>query len=106
MIWINCARTCTPRPKAVPRGRRRPRAGSWRLRRLDGPQIQQERARVLAREAKRRHIRMANHQAFAQPLHERIKIDSAIERAKGGSASVRTLAAFPDRMALRAHPFR
>src|SRR5262249_2358970 len=95
-----------PHPEAVPRGRCRPRAGSWRLRRLDGPQIKQERTRVLAREAKRRHIRMANHQPFTQPLHERIKIDSAIERAKGGGASVRTLTAFTDRMALRAHPFR
>src|SRR5262244_3533566 len=106
MIWINCARTRTPR--AVPRGRRqrRPRARGLRLRRLNGPQIKQERTRVLTRETKRRHIRMANHQPFAQPLHERIKIDSAIECAKGGGASVRTLTAFTDRMALRAHPFR
>src|SRR5262249_30221770 len=85
---------------------RRPRAGSWRLRHLDGPQIKQKRTRVLTRETKRRHIRMANHQSFAQPLHERIKINSAIERAKGGGASVRTLTAFADRMALRAHSFR
>src|SRR5262249_7456031 len=95
-----------PYRKAVPRGRRRPRAGSWRLRHLDGPQIKQKRTRVLTRETKRRHIRMANHQSFAQLLHERIKINSAIERAKGGGASVRTLTAFADRMALRAHSFR
>jgi hypothetical protein len=106
MIWINCAE-CT-HPRAVPRGRRqrRSRAIGLHLRRLNGPQIKQERTRVLARETKRRHIRMANHQPFAQPLHERIKIDSAIERAKGRGASVRTLPAPADGMALRAHSFR
>src|SRR5262245_13078451 len=104
MIWINCVRTCTPKSSAA--SRRRPQARGLRLRRLNGPQIKQERTRVLTRETKRRHIRMTNHQPFAQPLHERIKIDSAIQRAKGGGASVRTLTAFPDRMAWRAHPFR
>jgi len=76
------------------------------LRRLNGPQIKQERTRVLARETKRRHIWMSNHQPFAQPLHKRIKIDSAIERAKGRGANVRALTALADRMALRAHSFR
>ena len=90
------------------RGRRNvgPRAMGVHLRRLNGPQIKQERTRVLTRETKRRHIRMANHQPFAQPLHERIKIDSAIERAKGRGANVRALTALADRMALRAHSFR
>src|SRR5262249_17381195 len=82
------------------------RAMGWHLRRLNGSQIKQERPRVLAREAKRRHVRMANHQPFAQPLHERIKIDSPIERAKGRGANVRTLPAPADGMALRAHSFR
>jgi hypothetical protein len=49
---------------------------------------------------------MADHQPFAQPLHKRIQIDSAIERTKGRGANVRTLTAFADRMALRAHSFR
>src|SRR6266567_2415224 len=75
------------------------------LRRLNGPQIKQERTRVLTRETKRRHIRMANHQPFAQPLHERIKIHAAIERAEGGGANVRTLTALADGMTLRAHSF-
>src|SRR6516162_2475182 len=79
---------------------------SMHLWRLDGPQIEQERVRVLTRETKRRHIRMANDQPFAQPLHERIKIHAAIERAEGGGANVRTLTALADRMALRAHAFR
>jgi len=78
----------------------------WHLRRLNGPQIKQERTRVLARETKRRHIRMADRQPFAQPLHKRIKIDSAIERAKGRGANVRASTALADRMALRAHSFR
>jgi len=65
------------------------------LRGLNGPQINQERTRVLTRETKRRHIRMANHQPFAQPLHERIKIHAAIERAKGRGTSVRTLTTLP-----------
>jgi len=108
MIWINCARTCTltqePCREVDDNAGLGPAACGLRL--LNGPQIKQERTRVLTRETKRRHIRMANHQPFAQPLHERIKIDSAIERAKGGGASVRTLTAFTDRMALRAHPFR
>src|SRR5262249_3143916 len=90
-------------PRAAPRGRRqrRSRTMGWHLRRLNGPQIKQERPRVLPRETKRRHVRMANRQPFAQPLHERIKIDSAIERAEGRSANVRTLPAPADRMALR-----
>src|SRR5262244_2724478 len=107
MIWINCARTCTPqepRREADDNAGRGPRG--LHLRRLNGPQIKQERPRVLAREAKRRHVRMANRQPFAQPLHERIKIDSAIERAKGRGANVRTLPAPADGMALRAHSFR
>src|SRR5262249_61745027 len=76
------------------------------LRRLNGPQIKQERTRVLTRKTKRRHIRMTNHQPFAQPLHERIKIDSAIERAKCRGANVRALTALADRMALGVHSFR
>ena len=106
MIWINCAEM-RPR-RAVPRGRRQRGAWvmGWHLRRLNGPQIKQERTRVLAREAKRRHVRMTNRQPFAQPLHERIKIDSAIERAKGRGANVRALTALADRMALLAHSFR
>src|SRR6516165_1328126 len=79
---------------------------SMHLRRLNGPQIKQERTRVFARETKRRHIGMADHQPFAQPLHKRIQIESAIERTKGRGANVRTLTAFADRMTLRAHSFR
>jgi hypothetical protein len=78
---------------------------SMHLRRLNGPEIEQERTRVFARETKRRHIRMANRQALAQPLHKRIKIHSAIERAKGRGTNVRALTALADRMALRAHSF-
>src|SRR5262249_3744637 len=58
-------------------------------RRLNGPEIKQERTRVLTHETKRRHIRMADREPFAQSLHERIKIHAAIERAKGRGASVR-----------------
>ena len=46
---------------------------------------------------------MANHQSFAQPLHKRIKIDSAIERTKGRGTNVRTLTALADGVTLRAH---
>ena len=67
-----------------------------RLRRLNGPQIKQERTRVFARETKRRHIGMADHQPFAQPLHKRIQIESAIERTKGRGTDVRALATFAD----------
>jgi len=76
------------------------------LRRLNGPQIKQERTRVLTRETKCRHIRMADREALAQSLHERIKIDAAIECAKGRSTNVGTLTALADRMTLRAHVFR
>ena len=68
------------------------------LRRLNGPQIKQERTRVFARETKGRHIRMADREALAQSLHERIKIDAAIECAKGRSTNVGTLTALADRM--------
>jgi hypothetical protein len=78
---------------------------SMHLWRLNGPQIEQERTGVLTRETKRRHIRMTDREALAQPLYERIKIDSAVELAKGRSANVRTLTALPDGMALRAHSF-
>jgi len=77
-----------------------------RLRRLNGPQIKQERTRVLAREAKRRHIRMADREPLAQPLHERIEIHAAIERTKSRGTDVRALATFADGMTLRAHAFR
>src|SRR6516164_1983667 len=76
------------------------------LLRLNGPQIEQERTRVFARETKRWHIQMVDHQPFAQPFHERIKIHAAIERAKGRGTSVRTLTALADGMTLRAHAFR
>src|SRR5262245_26236350 len=96
-----------PSGGAVPRGRpqRRPRALGFQLRRLNGPEIKQERTRVLAGETKRRHIRMADHEPFAQSLHERIKIDAAIERAEGGRANVRAPATLADGMTLRAHSF-
>jgi hypothetical protein len=76
------------------------------LLRLNGPQIKQERPRVLTRETKRRHIRMADREPFAQSLHERIKIHATIKRAKGGGTNVRTLATPADGMTLRAHAFR
>src|SRR5262249_6621490 len=75
-------------------------------RRLDGPQIKQERTRVFARETKRRHIRMTDREPFAQSLHERIKIHAAIERAKGRGTGVRALTVPADGMTLRAHSFR
>jgi hypothetical protein len=73
------------------------------LRRLNGPQIKKERAGIFARETKGWHIRMVNRQAFAQPVHERIKVHSAIERAEGRGTNVWTLTALADRMTLRAH---
>jgi hypothetical protein len=106
MIWINCARKRT-HPSAVARGRaqRRPRALGFHLRRLDGSEIKQERPRVLTRETKRRHIRMADREPFAQSLHERIKIHATIEQAKGRGTNVRTLASPANGMTLRAHAF-
>src|SRR6516165_8954599 len=98
------------RTLALDRGRSTARDTSDRfsmhLRRLNGPQIKQERTRVFARETKRRHIRMADHEALAQLLHERIKIHAASERTKGGGTSVRTLTTPADGMTLRAHSFR
>ena len=92
----------------MPRGRRQrcPRSVGLRLRRLNRPQIKQERTRVLAGEAKRRHIRMADREPLAQPLHERIEIHAAIERAKGRGTDVRARATRADGMTLRAHSFR
>ena len=106
MIWIKCTRKCTHPKCREADDDAEPRAMRLHLRRLNGPQIKQEGTRVLTRETKRRHIRMPNHQPFAQPLHKRIKIDSAIERAEGRGANVRTFTALADRMALRAHTFR
>jgi len=75
------------------------------LRRLNRSEIKQEGPRVLAGETKCRHIRMADHEPFAQSLHERIKVHAAIECAKGRSPSVRTPATLADGMTLRAHAF-
>src|SRR5262249_31949615 len=76
-----------------------------RLWHLDRPEVHEERTRIFAREAKRRHIRVTRRQAFAQPLCKRIKLHPAIERAERRRANVRTLAALPDRMARRTHSF-
>jgi len=82
------------------------RAVGLHLWRLNGPEIKQERTRVFARETKGRHIRMADREALAQSLHERIEIHAAIERTKGRSTSVRALTTLADGMTLRAHSFR
>src|SRR5262245_8562310 len=73
---------------------------------LNGPQIENEGASILARKAKHRHVGMADGQPFAQPVHESIEIEPAIERAKSRGAGMGTLTPLPDRMTFRAHSFR
>src|SRR5712691_3529548 len=46
---------------------------------------------------------MADHEALAQSLHERIEVQPAVERAECGGGIVRTRPAFADGMALRTH---
>jgi hypothetical protein len=48
---------------------------------------------------------MADDQPFAQPVHERIEIEPAIERAKGRGTNMRAGTSLGDRMTLRAHSF-
>jgi len=110
MIWINCAlMECSSHPTLLSAGGYTKRWGprfSMSLRRLNRSQIKEECPGIFARETKRWHIRMVDHQAFAQAVGESIKIHSAIERAEGRSTDVRTPAALADRMTLRAHSLR
>ena len=70
---------------------------------LNGLQIKNEGAGIFARKPKRRHIRVTGRKTPTQSVRERIQIKSAIERAEGRSADMRTPTAFADRMAFRAH---
>src|SRR5262245_7693790 len=72
---------------------------------LQGPQIENEGAGILARKAKHRHVGMTHCQPFAQSVHEGVEIDPALERAECGGAGMGALASRADRMTLRAHPF-
>ena len=76
-----------------------------RLRRLDRPQIEDQRTGIFARETKRRHVWMVEHKPFAQPIGEGIELHPPIERAEGGRTDVRALSAPANRMACRTHSF-
>jgi len=72
---------------------------------LDRAQVSDQIACILAAEAKCRHVRMAAHQAFAQPVREAIEINATAEFAKRGRSGMRARSALVDRMTGRAHPF-
>jgi hypothetical protein len=84
-------------PCALPAG--------WPLPSLNGPQIENEGAGILARKAKHRHVGMTHCQPFAQSVHERIEIRPALERAECRGTSMGALASLADRMTFGAHPF-
>jgi hypothetical protein len=70
---------------------------------LNGSEIKDKGAGILARETESRHIRMARHETLAQSINERVEIHSPIEGAKGRSADMRALTTRADRVTLRAH---
>jgi hypothetical protein len=73
---------------------------SWRLNR---PEIQEQRTGIVARETKRRHVWMIDHQPFAQSIRKSVEIHPPIERTEGGRTNMRTLAAPANRVAGRTH---
>jgi len=80
-------------------------SAGWPLSSLNGPQIENEGAGILAGKAKHRHVGMTHCQPFAQLVHEGIEIDPALERAECRGAGMGALASLTDRMTFRAHPF-